>query len=210
MPDDDPNTVKRLIDYMYTNDYADGRELATTPWVNSPSPGNTKNQNEKEPKGAQSPKFYWPANMEDFQCLLHNAEVYVIGDKYDVEGIKQLALAKYKTAVAVYWNSASFVASLRLMYEETRETDSAMKDIAIKAAGEHVHSLVDRGEFVALYKENGEIAFDILKASLVPSEPITVHCHECGSTNTCPLDVPGPHEVYGFCRHYCGDCNCSF
>ena len=61
------------------------------------------------------------------------------------------------------------VNSLKLMYEETMEKDRTLKDVAVKTAGDHVKELVNREEFVDLCKANGEVDFDILKASLTPS-----------------------------------------
>ena len=46
-------------------------------------------------------------------------------------------MIKYKESLPSGWNSASFVASLKLMYELTPESDRLLKDVAIKAAGEN-------------------------------------------------------------------------
>ena len=64
------------------------------------------------------------------------------------------------------WNGRSFTASLSLLYDETAESDRLFRDVAIKAAASHINKLLDLGEFVELCKENGEIGFDLLKASL--------------------------------------------
>jgi len=51
-----------------------------------------------------------------------------------------------------------------------------LQDVALKAAGEHAHELGDRGKFVELCKAKGELAFDILKATMPPG----------GSAPNCP------------------------
>ncbi|EHK99475.1 hypothetical protein M7I_4632 [Glarea lozoyensis 74030] len=99
--------------------------------------------------------------------LLNNALAFVLGDKYDVSGFKNLAKAKYEAALPDYWNSASFVDSLKLLYEASPDSERDLRDIAVKAAGNHARELMDHGEFCALCKANAEIAFDVLAASLV-------------------------------------------
>ena len=88
-----------------------------------------------------------------------------------IQPLKDLAKKKYADVVAYRWNSAEFVQSLKMMYEETVETDRPLKDVAVNVAAKHAKQLVDRGEFVELCKENGELAFDILKTSLELTEP---------------------------------------
>jgi hypothetical protein len=109
------------------------------------------------------------ANPMQPEALLMNAKVYVIAEKYDVGALKTLATKKYKEVLPRTWNSPSFIASLALLYDETPDTDCLLREVALNAAGEHAKDLVDRGEFAGLCRERGEIAFDVLKASLGPA-----------------------------------------
>ena len=79
--------------------------------------------------------------------------------------LKELATQKYEAILEDEWNSESFSESLLLMFDETPDTDRMLKDVAIKCAGEKSRELADRGEFAALFKERGEIGFEIFKAS---------------------------------------------
>jgi hypothetical protein len=77
--------------------------------------------------------------------------------------------------------------------------DRGLKDIAIRAAGDHVKELVDKGEFVGLCKEKGEIVFDVLKASLTSQsnsnlQKACIHC-----SRVCPRQNLGR-------RYYCNYC----
>jgi len=107
-------------------------------------------------------------------ALLVNAKVYIIADKYDLQDLKALAKNKYEEVVPENWNSTTFVASLKLLYEDILESDRLLKYVAVETAGEHAKELVDRGEFVALCSEHGELAFDVLKSSL--KHPKVVKC----------------------------------
>jgi hypothetical protein len=46
------------------------------------------------------------------------------------------------------------------------ENDRLIKDVAIDAAGQYAKALAARDDFATLCKQNGEIAFDVLKASV--------------------------------------------
>jgi hypothetical protein len=95
-----------------------------------------------------------------------------------------------------HWNSAPFVASLKLVYEETLENDRPLKDLAVKTAAKHAKELTDRGEFASLCKENAEITFDVLKASLIRL------CRRCETA-----DYVNRHTFAGI--NYCNNCGCS-
>jgi len=97
--------------------------------------------------------------------ILGHAKVYVIADRYNIPDLKLAAMKKYQAVEPIEWNSTSFSASIQLVYESTLEPD-ALRAVIAKAAASHMKELVNRGEFVALCKRNGEVAFDILKASL--------------------------------------------
>jgi hypothetical protein len=100
-----------------------------------------------------------------------------MAEKYDIPALKTLAKIKFEAAVSSDWNTSALSESLRLMYDGLPDSDRLLKDVAIAAAAGHVKKLVDRGEFVALCKENGDITFDVLKASL---RPRTKNCPICG------------------------------
>jgi hypothetical protein len=213
MEDDDPDSVERLISYMYTMDYTDGREVAVTP-TTTPPKSQSKTKGTKKIKhrheGTVDLVHPQPIDTPGRNPLLNNALAFVLGDKYDVSGFKNLAKVKYEAALPDYWNSASFVASLKLLYEATPDSERNLKDIAIKTAGEHAKELMDRGEFRALCKANGEIAFDVLAASLVsadtrdlPAGPLVSEeareCPDCGSEDT---HFQGTSQSrYYYCNH---------
>jgi uncharacterized Zn ribbon protein len=168
MADDDPESVERMISYMYTMDYEDGQDNEVALVKDLDVFSSTK----KVKNGRKSIRV-------SMNPLLINTRVFIIGDKYDVKGLKDLAMTKYIAAISSYWNSASLVASLKLLYEETPTSERRLKDVAIKAAREHIKLLVDNEEFATLCKKQGEIAFDVLKASIIPLEALEELCEGC-------------------------------
>ncbi|EKD20163.1 uncharacterized protein L3040_002878 [Drepanopeziza brunnea f. sp. 'multigermtubi'] len=142
----EPAVVEAMLKFMYTSDYPDGRE---------------DDHGAATKAGALTATETAP---EIGGALLFNTKVYIIGEQLDVQPLKELAKNKFEEIIGDQWNSASFVASLKLLYEGTPEKDRLLKDVAIKTAGKRAKQLCDRGDFVTLCKEDGEIAFDVLKA----------------------------------------------
>ncbi|KAI9047406.1 hypothetical protein LZ554_008850 [Drepanopeziza brunnea f. sp. 'monogermtubi'] len=159
----EPAVVEAMLKFMYTSDYPDGRESDR---------GHTKPPPPRV--GATAP--------ETGHSLLFNTKVYLIGEQLDVQPLKELAKKKFEEIIGDQWNSASFVASLKLLYEGTPEKDRLLKDVATKTAWLNAKQLCDRGEFVALCKENGEIAFDVLRAAVTE----TPDCFDCYSSKINP------------------------
>lgn len=98
---------------------------------------------------------------EGYGRLLINTMVYIIGDKYDIQGLKTLAKRKYEAAIDTEWNTPSFSASLELMYEELPESDMCLTSLALQTASKHVKELKDKEEFTSLCKNNPAIAYDL-------------------------------------------------
>ena len=54
----------------------------------------------------------------DYLDRSSNTKVYIFADKYDIPGLKELAMVKYEKAVSNEWNYPSFASSLELMYAQ--------------------------------------------------------------------------------------------
>lgn len=99
----------------------------------------------------------------DSASLVVNAKVYIVADKYELDDLKKLACTKYKQLLpGGTWNSSDFTESARLVYDNTMETDRMLRDIIVQSAGINVKALLDRGEFVELLKDHGDLATEIM------------------------------------------------
>lgn len=101
------------------------------------------------------------ASKEGYGRLLINTMVYIIGDKYDIQPLKNLAKKKYEAALVTDWNTPSFSASLELLYEELPESDICLTSLALHVACKNVEELKNREEFTTLCKSNPAIAYDL-------------------------------------------------
>tara|TARA_R110002003_G_scaffold124_13_gene11302 strand:+ start:1997 stop:2401 length:405 start_codon:yes stop_codon:yes gene_type:complete len=102
-----------------------------------------------------------PANGETTQLLLH-AKMYEIGDKYDVQGLQQLAREKFLRACVEYWNDDNFAPAAHLAFTTTPESDDGLRTIISNIISQHM-VLLNKPEVEALLNEFNGLAVDLLK-----------------------------------------------
>lgn len=196
LDDHDPEIVGHMINFMYYGDY-----------ISYPLPNETEAFGASFHEDAQSETAELAvAEGNTSQELLVHTAVYLIAEEKDILALKQLAKKKYETALPTGWNSMAFCTSLRLIYSETPESDRLLWNVAISFAGKKAKELMDRGEFVELWKENGEIGLEVFRAHLLsngsqnsktttaPSTPF-----DTASTKLSGSALPGTRTEYPTC-----------
>jgi len=96
LPDDDPNVVARLLQYLYTGDYNDSLVPKKEPIDRTEYPARKIRKSvvrRKKTARKVSPLAPTPGGKAFFERVL----VWVIADKYLIEELKDLACQKYKT-----------------------------------------------------------------------------------------------------------------
>lgn len=161
-------------------------------------------------------------------ALVILVKVYITADKYDIPALSQLSKSKYELLLPQHWNSAALSSSLRLLFDETREEDRLLKEVAIHFASTKMSELIERMDFIDLVRENGEIGLELLKAcfqgglantvtgsspkkakttvtALVGAlKPACIVCNSNGGVETA-RHVPAGKVIW-----WCGGCRCRF
>ncbi|CAN9416642.1 unnamed protein product [Alternaria alternata] len=101
------------------------------------------------------PDWVPPTMGADASQLLVNAKMYEIGDKYDVLGLKQLALAKFSLACETYWESQQFAPAAHYAFSTTPESDKGLRDIVTKTIADHTKTLNSPAVEALLNEFNG-------------------------------------------------------
>jgi len=177
LDNDEPHIIANMLKFVYGKVYDDGSDTISV--YTSDTPGRTPSKAVRvNSSSVSSPLALIKASeLDSIDAPLTDAKMFTIGTKYGIPALRRVAKTKYLAAMPDTWNSASFVASLKVLYEEATETDHAMKDIAVEAAGEHARELLGREEFLSLCKENGEIAVNVMKTALM--DPLKQPCASC-------------------------------
>ncbi|CAI9629747.1 unnamed protein product [Alternaria burnsii] len=108
------------------------------------------------------PDWIPPPKGADASQLLLSAKMYEIGDKYDVLGLKQLALAKFSLACEKYWESQQFAPAAHYAFSTTPESDKGLRDIVIKTIADHM-KMLNSPAVEALLNEFNGLAMGVLK-----------------------------------------------
>lgn len=127
-----------MLHYLYKGTYSDGSILPT------PQTDTEINADRSPPTKKLTPF------ISSCYALVTNAEVYALAEKYDIPSLKCLATKKYGDCLPQEWNSESFVTSLSIIYTQTPESDTLLKDVALQYALSKVRWLSERGDFVSV------------------------------------------------------------
>jgi hypothetical protein len=101
------------------------------------------------------------------QMVLH-AKMYELGEKYVVEGLKELAKDKFARSCRFYWNTPHFAAAVEHVFSSTVESDMGLRDIVIETISLHTNVLNMPGMRDVLNQFNDlAVGLLIIKAPLI-------------------------------------------
>ncbi|RYO37466.1 hypothetical protein AA0111_g2145 [Alternaria arborescens] len=145
LSEDEPEIVKLLVQYLYEGEY----DVTLTDMAHLALPVCCPD---------------WASRTKGIVAsqLLVSAKMYGIGDKYDVPGLKQLALAKFSFACEKYWESQQFAPAAHYAFSTTPESDKGLRDIVAKTIADHMKTLNSPVAEALLNEFNG-LAMGVLK-----------------------------------------------
>jgi hypothetical protein len=211
LQDDEPEIVKLLVDFLYTGNFIISTETEAET-VESNEGDKSSNAEETVQDGGQQGRDQQDPASEASKALITAVKFYIIADKYDVPPLKLLSATKYQALLPLHWNSKPFTESLQIIFDGTTENDRLLKDVAVNFAGRKSKELMERSEFVSLLKGDGEMAVEILKASLpkvstdMAGQP-NPRCAVCGRSD---LVVPARKRPVEGTFWWCSRCKCRF
>ncbi|KAF2655625.1 hypothetical protein K491DRAFT_704486 [Lophiostoma macrostomum CBS 122681] len=92
-----------------------------------------------------------------------HSKMYEIADKYDVVGLKDLVMEKFRDAATQFWNHRAFATAAHHAFTTTMEEDKGLRDIVCKTISDHM-TLLEKPTIEALMMEFNGLAFGLLKA----------------------------------------------
>jgi hypothetical protein len=135
LDDDDPDTVERMISYLYTLDYEDEEY-----------PG----ARAKENLGLTPP------------ALFSSIRVYAIADKYIIPALKELARERFSEWAESNWSHHDFPAMVREVCRSTPSSDRGLRDVVSRELAKHT-VLLEKDDFFDPTELFGELGLEILR-----------------------------------------------
>ena len=164
-PEEDPKLIARLVRYVYSLDADD---------MISPS-------NASQTKA-------------DIALYLHDhVGTYILGEKYDLPGLKQLSQAKFKSTCSKFTAPVLlpvFLSLVPLVYDNTSEKDRGMRDSLLAYILRFPRSTSNLPDFKAIAAANLDFVAELIgkTVSLKPPPPYKGSCTRCKATDKWKVD----------------------
>ena len=137
---DDPEIVRLMIEYFYLFDY--GTQL---------SDGTSAS-------AVASP----PLNVKSY--IIEHAKVFAMAVKYQADGLRELAAAKFKTNVTAggYWAHEDFLSAISIVYASTPEDVLDLRQVVEDVLHKHFDTLKVNEDMVAIVRGIEGLTYSLL------------------------------------------------
>ena len=172
MRDDDPETVRRMLSYLYTLDYSDERlpddstetvvaEATLPPHLRhkTKSAAGSETRSGRPSSGVESKPLYDPKR-------LNNVLVYAVADKYDIPELKELAKRKFQGLMNNEWFNVEFEAVRNAVFESTPSQDTGLRQILFQICIDHFEDIVKDIRLRSVVLSNEDLAHALLEHAL--------------------------------------------
>ena len=173
MNDDDPQTVKRMLFYLYTLDYPDhgvpdiqaqhvvtGR--STPPHLRHKTPTTIE---EKTIMSVYLGNSEGAITTHDPR-MMNNVLVYAVAEKYDIPDLKDLAKGKLQSLARSKWPHDDFYALAERVFSTTPDTDMGLRQIVLDLCEEHFEDILKNQDSRVGLLEIPAIAAVVLDAAV--------------------------------------------
>lgn len=184
LDDDDPQTVNRMLIYLYTNGYPEGAipssqqpdratstrqdpppsyEASKLPHLRGQTPSESGTSATSLPSKAATPN----ESTSSASHMMSNALVYAIADKYDLSGLKSLARERVQVLAkspSAYTKTADFPEVVKVAFDSTPATDCGLRDIIIDLCSSSMDEIMKDGDtaMIDMIQDIGSLGFGIL------------------------------------------------
>lgn len=139
MDDDDPSAVSKMVSFLYGAKYSVEPDMDTG----------------ASPRGTA-------AQRDAGEALVMHANLYVLGDKYDIPPLKEMACRSYEELVKTRWYTKAYRESAELVYGSIVAEKDPLKDVIYEAARANIRSMVNQPGFQSLLRRINNFAADLL------------------------------------------------
>lgn len=198
------------VTFFYYNNYVPQSVAISTKDANEGSPVTNQQQSGGYPnyhgstENTKTPLT--PAG--DCNTLMH-AKMYALGEKYGIDSLKVTAKDKFAEAVTYAWNHANFVATIKLVFTTTPESDTGLRDLTIKAILEHQGVLSKKPAIENAIKNIEGLSYGLWKglAKHAHQGPL---CWACGKSSIANCSRCRATFIGCDCYNMCGLSKCKY
>ncbi|KAF2417106.1 hypothetical protein EJ08DRAFT_703502 [Tothia fuscella] len=115
------------------------------------------------PSPIPSPSISSPIPADSLYNPVLHANMYALADFYGIQGLKELAKEKYRTAMVISWKTKEAVKSMELAWNSTPSDDRGLRDIVVRTVVSQIE-MVGMPDVETLLRELPDLSFEILKS----------------------------------------------
>lgn len=105
-------------------------------------------------------------NERQSPARLH-AQMYIIGDKYGIAGLRNLARQKFESAIVVDWEQATFISIIDLIYGADGSGDGGLRKTICEVALQNLESLSTLPAFDLILQATPSFAYEFAQVMMV-------------------------------------------
>ena len=173
MNDDDSQTVKRMLFYLYTQDYPDydvpsmsAKNVAVDCYIPPHLRHKTSTTIEEVTDRSANLELSNSATTTHDPRMLNNVLVYAVADKYDIPDLKDLAKAKFQSLARSKWPHDDFYALAERVFSTTPDSDMGLRQIVLDICKEHLENILRNEGSRASFLEIPAIGAVVLRAAV--------------------------------------------
>ncbi|KAL1850834.1 hypothetical protein Plec18167_002574 [Paecilomyces lecythidis] len=182
LPDDDPDTIKRVLAFMYLQNYDDGSSVQTENETEAEKPFTSLfgKASVKDPDSNNPEDSSEDVDHRRF-IAYNNIRVYVTADKFGIVPLRSLAGEKFASWANSNWNCAAFSDIVQEVMTYVPPHDTYLRDVVIDTISKNIISLVREGTILPLMDTNGKLGSAVI-AKLVGNGRIKASEEEQATT----------------------------
>lgn len=178
LEDDDPDSIYRMLSYLYTQDYDDGSpDPDSVPWLDPGTWQRTSEEAASAPtnisvddsstNSSPSIDYHYSHPPEvithadgTLQSVRANVQVFIIADKYNLQELETHATSKLHRALANKWHPRDLALLTQEIYNLT-PSPRPLRDAIMNRNGLESTVLIQDQSWIDLIREGGDIAVDL-------------------------------------------------
>jgi hypothetical protein len=94
--------------------------------------------------------------------LVLHTKVYALADKYLIDGLKAVALEKFREDVKTSWSTEEFLKAIEVAYTSTLDRTVGMRHVIVSTICDNEHWLLNRDSVKQCLRDTPDLAYDVL------------------------------------------------
>lgn len=123
-------------------------------------------------------------------CL--HANVYALGEKYEIAAMKEASLQKFKDDAETSWNGEDFRNAMEIVFTSTADQDKGLRDLVARVLSQHRRELAADPAVETTVRRIDGLAYELWKMTTTERGPT---CNACRSALV--RRCQGPHGKLG-------------